>query len=130
MTLYTLQEVNIRKTYLFLFIFLILVITLGWFLSYVFADNTILIAAVILSVFSALYSYWNSDKVILSLSGAKPATKDNFPELFRIVENLSITAGLPTPKIYVIEDDSPMLSPPEETLNIVLFVLLPACCDY
>lgn len=107
MTLYTLQEVNIRKTYLFLFIFLILVITLGWFLSYVFADNTILIAAVILSVFSALYSYWNSDKVILSLSGAKPATKDNFPELFRIVENLSITAGLPTPKIYVIEDDSP-----------------------
>ncbi|MCD6569069.1 M48 family metalloprotease [bacterium] len=107
MTLYTLQEVNIRKTYLFLFIFLILVITLGWFLSYVFADNTILIAAVILSVFSALYSYWNSDKVILSLSGAKPATKDNFPELFRIVENLSITAGLPTPKIYVIEDTSP-----------------------
>jgi len=107
MTLYTLQEVNIRKTYFFLFIFLILVITLGWFLSYVFADNTILIAAVILSVFSALYSYWNSDKVILSLSGAKPATKDNFPELFRIVENLSITAGLPTPKIYVIEDDSP-----------------------
>ena len=107
MTLYTLQEVNIRKTYFFLFIFLILVITLGWFLSYVFADNTILIAAVILSVFSALYSYWNSDKVILSLSGAKPATKDNFPELFRVVENLSITAGLPTPKIYVIEDDSP-----------------------
>ena len=107
MTLYTLQEVNIRKTYFFLFIFLILVITLGWFLSYVFADNTILIAAVILSVFSALYSYWNSDKVILSLSGAKPATKDNFPELFRIVENLSITAGLPTPKIYVIEDTSP-----------------------
>ena len=107
MTLYTLQEVNIRKTYFFLFIFLILVITLGWFLSYVFADNAILIAAVILSVFSTLYSYWNSDKVILSLSGAKPATKDNFPELFRVVENLSITAGLPTPKIYVIEDDSP-----------------------
>ena len=52
-------------------------------------------------------SYWNSDKIILSLSRAHRLKRENNLELFRLVENLAITAGLPTPRIYMIDSSSP-----------------------
>jgi len=52
-------------------------------------------------------SYWFSDKIVLSMTGAQPATREQFPELWNIVENLSITAGLPMPKVYVVNDPAP-----------------------
>jgi heat shock protein HtpX len=52
-------------------------------------------------------AYWFSDRVVVALAGAKPALKSEFPDLYNIVENLSITAGLPMPRIYVITDPSP-----------------------
>lgn len=52
-------------------------------------------------------SYWWSDKIVLSMSGAKEVTHDNARELYHLVENLCITAGLPVPKIYIIEDSAP-----------------------
>ena len=52
-------------------------------------------------------SYYYSDKLVLSTSGARPATKQEFPKYFRIVENLAIGSGLKTPKIYIIDDRSP-----------------------
>jgi heat shock protein HtpX len=52
-------------------------------------------------------SYWFSDKLVLKMTAARPATKAEFPELYNIVENLSITAGLPMPKVYVVDDPSP-----------------------
>ncbi len=52
-------------------------------------------------------SYWFSDKIVLSMSGAVPAEHDKYTDLYHIVENLSITAGLPMPKIYIITDPSP-----------------------
>jgi len=67
-----------------------------------------LILAVVFAVFQSFLSYWNADKIILSLSQARgPIKKEDNPELYRIVENLSITAGLPLPKIYIIDDISP-----------------------
>lgn len=53
------------------------------------------------------FSYWYSDKVVLSLARAKPAEKSQYPELYMTVENLSITAGLPLPRIYIIDDPAP-----------------------
>jgi heat shock protein HtpX len=55
----------------------------------------------------ALFSYYNSSDVALSISQAHPVTKEEEPELYRIVENLCIGAGLPMPELYVIEDGSP-----------------------
>jgi heat shock protein HtpX len=55
----------------------------------------------------ALFSYYASPRVALAISGAHEVTKAEEPELYRIVENLSIGSGLPMPKVYVIEDGSP-----------------------
>lgn len=107
MTLYTQAESNIRKTWFLITVFLILVISLGWVFSYIFESPLILYIAVIVSIFWSFSSYWYSDKIVLSLTKSRPIQKEDNPELYRIVENLSITAGLPLPKIYIIDDVSP-----------------------
>lgn len=106
-TLYTQAESNIRKTWLYLTVFLLFIIGLGWFFSYLFDSPIILIFAVILSIVMSFSSYWYSDKIVLAINRAKPIEKRDNPELYRIVENLSITAGLPLPKIYIIEEVQP-----------------------
>ncbi|MEK9147292.1 MAG: M48 family metallopeptidase [Patescibacteria group bacterium] len=104
MTLYTQKDKNIRKTYLLIFGFLVFIIALGWYFSFVLNSGIILYIAVIFSVAMSFISYWYSDKIVLKMSGAREITKKDSPEIYRIVENLSITAGLPAPKIYIIED--------------------------
>ncbi len=99
---------NVFKTWFLISVFLGLVISLGWFFSYYYENQGILLFALGFSLFSAFFSYWFSDKIVLSLAGAREiAKKSDFPELYRIVENLTITAGLPMPKLYVISDPSP-----------------------
>jgi len=105
-TLYTLQSTNIRKTWIIFVIFLIIVIGLGWVFSYVYNDSTILYVAVIFSVLMNVVAYWNSDKIALSLAKAHLVTQESHKELFRIVENLCISQGMPMPKIYIIDDPS------------------------
>src|SRR3989338_6126268 len=107
MNLYTHAEANVRKTWLYLAGFLVLVIGVGWVFSYALGTPAILWIAVFVSVFMSWTSYWYSDKIILAISKAKPVEKRDNPELYRIVENLSITAGLPAPKIFVIQDSQP-----------------------
>ncbi|KKR09708.1 MAG: Protease HtpX-like protein [Parcubacteria group bacterium GW2011_GWA2_39_18] len=103
-TLYTHASQNIFKTWLLIFAFSLLVIFLGWIFSYYWQNPAILIFAVIFSVLISFVSYWNSDKIILATSHAHLVTHKENPNLYNIVENLSITAGLPAPKIYIIED--------------------------
>ncbi len=107
MTLYTQAESNIRKTWLYLFLFLILIIAVGWVISWYLESSFILYVAVILAVSINFSAYWFSDKIILKMSRAKPIEKRDNPELYRLVENLCITAGLPLPKIYIIEESQP-----------------------
>ena len=107
MTLYTNKESNIRKTWLLFTIFLIVVIGLGWIFSRIYGNPGILFFAVGFSILMSFLSYWYSDKIVIGLSKAKPVTRENARELYNVVENLCITAGLPTPKIYLIEDSSP-----------------------
>jgi heat shock protein HtpX len=106
-TLYTQAESNIRKTWFYLFGFLILIIFLGWLISYFLGTYIILWFAVIYSVLMSFFSYWYSDKIVLAMSHAKPIEKKDNPELYRLVENLCITAGLPLPKIYIIKEAQP-----------------------
>jgi len=107
MTLYTQAESNIRLTWFYLGFFLVLIIAVGWLISYLLGSYFILWLAVIYSFLTSFISYWYSDKIILSLSRAKLIEKTDSPELYRIVENLCITAGLPLPKIYIIQESQP-----------------------
>jgi len=88
-------------------VFFIAVIGLGWYFSYALGNRAILYGAVIFSILMNVLSYWYSDKIVLSMSGARPVTRDESRELWNIVENLSITAGLPMPKLYIIDDPAP-----------------------
>jgi heat shock protein HtpX len=107
MTLYTQKDKNTRLTWFYITGFLIFVILVG----YVFAGATgrsgILYIAIIFSVAMSFGSYWWSDKIVLAMSGAKEVTHENAREVYHLVENLCITAGLPAPKIYIIEDSAP-----------------------
>src|SRR3989344_4122975 len=94
--LYTHQDENIRRTWMLFGTFLILIIGLGWAFSYIFMERGILVFAVAFSIISALVSYWSSDKIALALARAKPIEKKDNPYLWNMVENLCITAGLPT----------------------------------
>lgn len=87
--------------------FFVLVILLGWVLSYVFDSSFILYIAIIYSVFTSFLGYWYSDKIVLAAAGARLIEKSENPELYRIVENLTITAGLPMPKIYILNESQP-----------------------
>ena len=107
MNIYSHAEANTRKTWLYLLGFFLFVIGAGWFMSYVLGSQIILWIAVILSIVLCFGSFWYSDKLVLSLSHAKLIEKKDAPEFYRIVENLSITAGLPMPRLFIIQDAQP-----------------------
>ncbi len=106
-SLYDLAESNTYKSFFLITLFLIIVIGLGWLISYIFGSYLILLIAVVYSVITALVSYWDSDKIVLRMTKAKPIKKKDNPELYRIVENLCITAGIPMPKIYILNEEQP-----------------------
>lgn len=105
-TLYSHKDSNIRKTWLLITVFLLFIIGFGWFFSYWWGSPGILYIAVFFSILMSVGSYWWSDKLVLAMSHAKPIKKEDVPELYRIVENLSITAGLPAPRVYIIEEQA------------------------
>jgi heat shock protein HtpX len=103
-TLYTQADRNVRLTWIYITGFLVFVIAVGYIFSQAMGSSAILYGAVIFSVLMSFGSYWWSDKIVLSMSGAKEVTRENAREIYNIVENLCITAGLPVPKIYIMQD--------------------------
>ena len=95
---------NKRKTALLLGAFLLLIIFLGFSFSQAYQAPEILYFAVGFSILYALLSYYFSANITLAISRARQVDRQSAPELYKLVENLAITAGLPTPKIYLIED--------------------------
>lgn len=87
--------------------FLVVVVALGWLVSQMYGNVGILYAAVAFSLLMNVTAYWFSDKIALTATGAKEADDREFREIHRIVENLAITAGLPKPRVYVIDDQAP-----------------------
>lgn len=106
-TLYTQRSNNIFKTWLLMGVFLAVIVAIGYTLSGYYGNPNILYFAIIFSVVMNVGSYWFSDKIALAVSGAKAAPREEYAELHRLVENLSITAGLPKPKVYIIPDNAP-----------------------
>ena len=86
-------------------LFFVLIIGLGWVFSHTYNSPEILYFAVGLSLLMNGLSYWYSDKIALSMSGAKAIKREENLYLYRMVENLCITAGLPMPKLYIIESN-------------------------
>lgn len=105
-TLYNSYDKNSRLTWIYLTFFFAFVIGVGYVFAGAFGDSTILYIAVTLSVLMSVASYWWSDKIVLSMSGADELSFDENKEIYRLVENLAITAGLPMPKIYILEDSA------------------------
>ncbi len=106
-TLYTHQGENVQKTWFLMAGFLVLVVAIGYGVSWYLENTFILYGAVAFALFMNVGSYWFSDKIVLSMTNAHPVTRAEYPDLWNIVENLSITAGLPMPKVYVVNDPAP-----------------------
>ena len=106
-TFYTHQHKNKVKTWLLMTIFFGIVIGLGYILSYQMGAPMILYGAIIVSIGMNIWAYWFSDTTVLKMTNAKQVSYNDAPELHRIVENLAITAGLPKPKIFIMNDPAP-----------------------
>jgi heat shock protein HtpX len=106
-TTYTNITSNKTKTTLWIVFFLSFVILLGYVLGQALDINWLFPFAIILALFQGITTYWWSDKIALAVAGAHEVSKKEAPELYRLVENLSITAGIPTPKVYIVDDESP-----------------------
>jgi len=98
-------DANKRKSVVLIAVFIILIGFLGW----IFGELTEfgyagVVLALIIAIGMSLFGYYSGDKVALWTAGAKPIVKEQNPYVYRMVENLCITAGLPEPKVYVIND--------------------------
>ena len=106
-SLYTHQTENVAKTWILMSVFLVVVVGVGAAISWYFQNPAILLIAVLLALVMNVSSYWFSDKLVIAMARATPAEGPQYVELNRIVENLSITAGLPKPKVYIVNDPQP-----------------------
>ena len=107
--MYNQIDSNKRKTAVLISVFIAFILTIGWFVGkYSGYGNSMVVFAIILSVLMTLLSYYNGDKIALVSTGAQEIKKEDNPYIYRMVENLSITAGLPMPKVHII--NSPALN--------------------
>lgn len=98
-------QANKNRTVVLMVIFTAVVVLLGYFLGNVLGyGNSWLLIAVVFSVFSSLASYYWGDRIVLAMSGARPADRKRDFDLFTVTENLTLAAGMPKPRLYVIED--------------------------
>lgn len=107
MLTYDLINKNKRESWILILSFLVVISLLGFVFAQVYQNSAILYFAVIFSVGSALFSYYFADSITLAVSKAQEVDRQANPQLYNIVENLCIAAGIATPKIYVINDDAP-----------------------
>lgn len=102
-------EQNKRKTIFLVGLFILLVVVLGAAFGYVYQDSFIsgMIMAAVIAGFYIPITVLSANKQVLGMSGARPVTSEQYPQLYNIVEGLCIPAQIPVPKIYVVEDDAP-----------------------
>lgn len=99
---------NKRNTVFIIVLFVIIIGLLGLVADYLYGGGfSIFIGTIIGAVIYTVVQYFAAGSQALSISGAKPIAKADNPRLYRIVENLAITEGLPMPRVYVIDDPAP-----------------------
>src|SRR3989344_3886644 len=106
-SVFTHQNSNVIKTYLLMGIFLAVTVGLGYFVSLYYSFPIIIYVAIAFSLLMNIASYWWSDKIVLKMSKARPAKREEFFDFYTVTENLAIAAGLPLPKLFVIDDSAP-----------------------
>ncbi len=108
MNIYNQITTNKVKTYFFIAIFIGFMSLIFYIIGQYYGDpSTFLLLGMIISLISGVSSYFYSDKIVLAMTRAKPATKEQYFDLYTVTENMAISAGLPMPRVYVIEDDAP-----------------------
>lgn len=106
-SLYAERASNVRRTWAMMAVFLVFVIAVGYGAAWYYQSSVILYVAVAFAFLMNFWAYWNSDKQVLSMTNARPATREEFFDFYTVTENLCITAGMPAPKLYVIQDPAP-----------------------
>ena len=99
---------NKRRSYLLIFVFILIVAGIGHVFSlYTQWGHGALVAAVVIAIAMSWGSYYYSDRIVLGMSGAKAVTREQESSLWNAVEGLSLAAGLPMPRLHIIEDSAP-----------------------
>lgn len=106
-TLWTYKDSNIRKTWFLMTTFFLVVMTVGYVFSQAYGNPGIFVVAFLFSVIMSVSSYWWSDKLVIATTGARELSPQEAPDLHHIVENLAITAGLPKPRVYIVQSAQP-----------------------
>lgn len=98
---------NKRKTLLIVLVFVIMIAAIAALFAWVYNDYRIAVWTVIVAIIYAIIQYYASSSIAMAMTGAKEITKKDNPRFYNIVENLSITTGLPMPRVYIIDDTAP-----------------------
>ena len=108
MKLYSAISSNKWKTWIIMTLFVVFITTLVYVMSKALGFGLSLVGiSLIMAGIMSIGSYYYSDKLVLATTGARQIKKEDFPNFFRAVENLTIASGLPMPKVYIINDPSP-----------------------
>jgi heat shock protein HtpX len=107
--MYNAIAANKRNTVIIMAVFVGIIGAIGWAASYIYGggNQSITYWVIGVTIVYALIQYFIASKLALSLNGAQQIEKADNPRLYRIVENLAITNGMPTPKVYIIDDPAP-----------------------
>ena len=133
------QQSNQRKTFLLLGVMgsLTAFVIYAFALYLGYASIGVIPIAIGISVIGVWGSYYSSDKIVLSMTGAKVIDHDTAPQLFNLVHEITIASGLPMPKVAIVYDDAPnafatwaMITPigPAPAISTVLPLSIPAFC--
>ncbi len=95
---------NKRNTLLIMAVFVAIISAIGWAVSYVYGNTNITYIVIAGAALYAVIQYFLASKLAVAMTGAVQIEKRDNPRLYRIVENLAITLGIPTPKVYIIDD--------------------------
>ena len=98
---------NKRNTVFIIVLFLLIISGLGVLAAFVYNSTSIAVTVIVIAVAYAAIQYFAASRLAISISGGQEIQKADNPRLYRIVENLSITDGLPMPKVYIINDPAP-----------------------
>lgn len=108
--MFDITKKNKQKTFGIILVFILLVTIVMYTLINIWFPELgfgAAIIALIITILTSWASYYNSDKIVLSLNGARPATKEENQRMYENLEGLCIAAGLPMPKFYIMDDGSP-----------------------